>query len=164
MELRALGATDGLAYREVRLRALRDAPEAFGSTFAEESVHDEAFWIDLVGRTAEAMEAELLAIDRGDGTLAGTTFVRVSPEPPHDGYVGAMWVDADLRGGDWASALLDEAERFARRLGSEAMTLWVSQGNAPARRFYERQGYKSTGTAELQPSGIVAELWMKPLP
>lgn len=164
VEIRELGSNDGLAYRDVRLRALREAPTAFASTHAEESAHPEAFWEDLVARTADAMEATLFAVDRGDGSLAGTAFVRVAVEPPHGGYVGAMWVDADLRGAGWADALLESAERFARRLGSEEVTLWVSESNPPAWRFYARHGYRPTGATEPQSSGINAYMLTKPLP
>lgn len=163
MEIRELGPSDGLAYRDVRLRALREAPTAFASTFEEESGHPDAFWVDLVSRTAHAMEAAVLAVDRGDGNLAGTAFVRVSSEPPHDGYVGAMWVDEDLRGAGWADALLEAAERFAQRLGATAVELWVSGSNPLARRFYERNGYRPTGVQEPQSSGIIAHMLLKPL-
>jgi ribosomal protein S18 acetylase RimI-like enzyme len=164
MEIREVGAAEGLAYREIRLRALRAAPTAFASTFDEESAHPDDFWQDLVARTAGAMEAAILAVDRGDGTFAGTAFVRVSAEPPHDGYVGAMWVDEDLRGAGWADALLDEAERFSQRLGSAAVELWVSGSNPLAQRFYERNGYRPTGVEEPQSSGIIAHMLLKPLP
>jgi GNAT superfamily N-acetyltransferase len=163
MEIRQLTAEDGLAYRNVRLRALREAPAAFASTHAEEAAHPEAFWRDLLVRTAAAMEATIFAVDRGDGALAGTTFVRVAPEPPHDAYVGAMWVDEDLRGAGWADRLLESAEDFARRLGSATLELWVSETNPPARRFYERHGYRPTGVTEPQPSGVIAHMLTKPL-
>lgn len=163
MEIRELGPDDGLAYREVRLRALREAPTAFASTFEEESAQPDEFWQNLVSMTAESMESVLFAVDRGAGTLAGTAFVRVSPSAPHDAYVGGMWVDEDLRGGGWADALLESAERFSRRLGSQAIELWVSGSNPLAQRFYERNGYRPTGVREPQASGIVAHMLVKPL-
>lgn len=163
MEVRALRADEGLAYRDVRLRALKLAREAFGSTYAEESVLDDQFWREQMVRTAGAMEAELFAVDRGDGSLAGTAFVRVSPDPPHDGYVGAMWVDEDLRGGGWADALLDAAEHFARTLGAPAVGLWVEAANARARRFYERRGYAATGITEPDGRGGTTYLLRKEL-
>jgi ribosomal protein S18 acetylase RimI-like enzyme len=148
MEIRELREDDGLAYRDVRLRALRLAPEAFGATYEEEAAQTDAFWIDLVARTARSMESAVFALDRGDGTLAGTAYVRVLPDPPHDGSVGAMWLDEDLRGSGWAEALLGAAEKFARALGAGAVTLWVAGGNERARRFYARTGYISTGIEE----------------
>ena len=169
MQLRQLRSDEGLAYRDVRLRSLREAPAAFAATIDEESAQSEAFWLDLVARTSEAMEVTMFTIERPDGTLAATTFVRVSREPPHDAYIGAMWVDSDLRGPrsgaeeSWADALLGAAEQFARRLGSQSVTLWVSESNPAAQRFYERNGYRPTGQSEPQPSGITAQLLLKPL-
>lgn len=164
MEIRELGSADGLAYRDVRLRALREAPTAFASTFEEESTQSDEFWQDLASGTAAAMEAAIFAVDRGDGALAGSAFVRVSAQPPHDGYVGAMWIDQDLRGAGWADALLEAAERFSQRLGSQAIELWVSGSNPLALRFYERNGYRLTGVTEPQISGIVAHMMIKQLP
>ena len=163
MELRELRADEGLAYREIRLRALREAPDAFASTFEEESVQPESFWRELIAQTAEAMEAALIAVDRGDGSLGGTTFVRLSSDPPHDGYVGGMWLDQDLRGQGWGDALLEAGERFAQRLGSRNLELWVSASNPSALRFYERNGYRLTRIEEPQPSGIVARMMLKSL-
>ena len=176
MQLRQLRPDEGLAYRDVRLRSLQQAPEAFVSTYDEEAAQPDAFWLDLVARTADAMEAAMFTIERPDGSpgapgapnnLAATTFVRVSPDPPHDAYIGAMWLDPDLRGPlaapevSWADQLLAAAERFARTLGSQAITLWVAEANPAAHRFYERNGYRPTGQSEPQPSGITAHLLHK---
>lgn len=169
MQLRQLRSDEGLAYRDLRLRSLREAPEAFASTFDEESTEPDQHWLDLVARTAAAMEAAIFTIERPDGSHAATTFVRVSPTPPHDAYIGAMWLDPDLRGprGDgeanWADALLGAAEHFARTLGSQNITLWVSESNPTAQRFYARNGYRPTGLTEPQTSGITAHHLLKPL-
>ena len=170
MHLRQLRPDEGLAYRDVRLRSLREAPEAFASTFEEESTQPDAFWLDLVDRTAEAMGSAILTVERDDGTLAATTYVRVAPDPPHDAYIGAMWLDADLRGPretpdgpGWADQLLAAAEHFARTLGSQSIELWVSESNPRAQRFYQRNGYRPTGLTEPQPSGITAHHLVKPL-
>jgi GNAT superfamily N-acetyltransferase len=163
MQIRQLRADEGLAYRDIRLRALREAPHAFAATLEEEAAQPASFWLDLIARTAEAMEAALFVAERDDRTLGGTAFVRVSPEPPHGGYVGAMWVDEDLRGSGAADALLEAAERFALALGSSEVTLWVSDANPIARRFYERNGYVATSVAERQTSGITALMMLKPI-
>ncbi len=163
MEIRRIRADEADAYREVRLRALHLAPEAFGSTYAEELAYPGALWAERAARSADAMEEALFVVDRGDGALAGTVFVRVAPEPPHDTYVGAMWVDDDLRGGGWAGGLLDAAEAFARALGSSAVELWVEGANARARAFYARRGYAPTGADEPSRNGGTTLLLRKEL-
>lgn len=167
MQLRQLRSDEGLAYRDVRLRSLREAPEAFASTYDEEAAEPDEHWVDLVAHTADAMEAAMFTVERPDGSHAATTFVRVSSTPPHDAYIGAMWLDPDLRGplpapeASWADQLLAAAEHFARTLGSQAITLWVAESNPAAHRFYERNGYRPTGQSEPQPSGITARLLHK---
>jgi hypothetical protein len=43
------------------------------------------------------------------------------------------------------------------------VTLWVSDANPIARRFYERNGYVATSVAERQTSGITALMMLKPI-
>ena len=44
MSLRALGEDDWATYRQMRLAALKESPDAFVSTYAEEELLDEDFW------------------------------------------------------------------------------------------------------------------------
>jgi len=163
VEIRALRAEEGLAYREVRLRALRLAPQAFATSYAEEAAQPDAFWIERAERAAEAMGVASFVLDRGNGTLAGTAFVRVNEDPPHDAFIGAMWVDEDLRGAGWADALLDAAERHAMRYGATAAELWVEADNARAQRVYLRHGYAPTGIEQPAPQGGTVRLMRKEL-
>jgi hypothetical protein len=50
IEIRPLGSADTAAYRDLRLAALRDSPEAFGSTFERESVQPLAWFRDRLGK------------------------------------------------------------------------------------------------------------------
>ena len=98
------------AYREVRLRALRLAPYAFGTTFAEASSRDDDAWRANTVRLC-GPEVAGFVLDRGDGTLGG--LVSVTIEDPAAAEVNQMWLDEDLRGGAWGAALLGECEAFA---------------------------------------------------
>lgn len=145
VELRRIRPSDGDAYREVRLRALQLAPDAYEVTFEESLQLSDKEWQLLAEQGAEAMECAIFVLDRGDGALGGTVFVRVNEQSPYDAFVGAMWVDEDLRGGSLASQLLDAAERFASVCGSTMCELWVEEDNVSGRRLYEGHGYAETG-------------------
>ena len=76
----------------------------------------------------------------------------------HDDELEQIFVVAGARGGGVARALLDDAER---RLGEchEVAWLAVAAGNARARRFYERQGWRDAGAIDYAaeiPGGSIA--------
>jgi ribosomal protein S18 acetylase RimI-like enzyme len=57
-----------------------------------------------------------------------------------DFYLQAIAVDKELRGDGLGSILMDSLEERARASGSARLSLDVSAGNDPARRFYQRRG------------------------
>ena len=70
-----------------------------------------------------------------------------------------MWVDQDIRGAPWgglgrADRLLEAAEEFARRHGSERCTLCGLNANRVALRLYERNGYERVGIGTPVRSGL----------
>lgn len=71
---------------------------------------------------------------------------RVQVEPPADSYyIAELDVDPRLRGQGIGGALLDFAEDEARRGGYGRMSLSTTTNN-PARRLYERHGYRVVET------------------
>jgi ribosomal protein S18 acetylase RimI-like enzyme len=148
MHVRRILADEGAAYREVRLRALRLAPDAFGTTFESASARSDAEWDAFARRSAESETFALFVLDRGDDSLAGLAAISMEEGVPEEGTVFQMWVDEDLRGSAWASALLAAAEQHGQSLGARSVTLSVEDDNPRARRFYERAGYSPTGATE----------------
>jgi len=62
-------------------------------------------------------------------------------EEDHSYYICGMAVDEGHRGRGIGTMLLNEAERIARDLGFEKLSLIVFEQNVNARRLYERFGY-----------------------
>jgi ribosomal protein S18 acetylase RimI-like enzyme len=73
-----------------------------------------------------------------DGVVAG--FVMVV-----DDEVEQVYVSAPFRGTGVADLLIDEAERQVRAKGHSKAWLAVVAGNARARAFYERRGWRDEG-------------------
>lgn len=95
----------------------------------------EEFHRRAVDRVADTTVAE---VEGGEGDLAG--FVMVVGDEVEQVYVAAAH-----RGSGVASALLDEAVRQVAAGGHAVAWLAVVEGNARARRFYERSGWRDAG-------------------
>jgi GNAT superfamily N-acetyltransferase len=62
-------------------------------------------------------------------------------------------VDPDRQGGGIGRALMVSALASLATLGAARAVLWVLAGNAPARRFYERGGWRGDGAERTAPIG-----------
>lgn len=66
-----------------------------------------------------------------------------------DAFVDELFVRPEHRGRGLGALALETAERAARRLGVRAVHLEVDQDNDPARRLYERAGFRLRGRYQL---------------
>ncbi len=124
----------------MRLRALADAPDAFGTTHVEALARPEEWWTDWAERSAtSATQAMFLAWD-------GAEAVGIAGIFHHDDVwqVISMWVEPDWRGCGVGRGLLDAAVGFAEG----EVRLSVTDGNDDARRLYERYGFVDIGQSE----------------
>jgi ribosomal protein S18 acetylase RimI-like enzyme len=121
--------------RTVRLAALADAPDMFGSTLAREQAFDEDEW-----RRRAARPATFVAT-RG-GVDVGTAGAY---EIEGVWWVMGMWIAPDARGSGVVEALLDACESVARDAGAARMTLGVMADNPRGCAAYLRLGYGFTG-------------------
>jgi ribosomal protein S18 acetylase RimI-like enzyme len=129
--------------RCVRLAALADAPGAFGSTIERELAFDEAEWRRRAARTPTFIAW------RGDEPV-GLAAVVARPEgdwagPGREWELVSMWVSPDARGGGSADLLVSAVAEVVKAESGEQLTLWVADGNARARAFYVRAGFRPTG-------------------
>jgi hypothetical protein len=92
MEARQAQAADWEALRQLRLRALADAPDAFASTLeAEVAFPDEVWW-----QRAQGGPASATFIAREGGVDVGLVRVFAEPEVPGRMHLVSMWVDPGL--------------------------------------------------------------------
>jgi ribosomal protein S18 acetylase RimI-like enzyme len=66
-------------------------------------------------------------------------------------HVTFLWIDESVRGQDWGTRLMDQAEAYARERGCHSATL--DTHSFQARPFYEARGYEVFGTLEDYPKG-----------
>ena len=139
--IRALAADEWPLLRDLRLRALRDAPDAFGPTFEENAERPEAWWREGARRFADSEAADLLIAER-DGQAVGLVSA-VGREG--EGGVGAMWVDPEARRAGVAGRLLARACEVLAGRGCTRITLKVTRTNDRAIALYASFGFVPTG-------------------
>jgi GNAT superfamily N-acetyltransferase len=145
VEVRRLHSDDWRLYRTIRVRALLDAPEAFGSTAAEAKRLGEEEW-----RRRLSTRAAFVALD---GTAPVGLVSGIEAEEAGDAELISMWVDPRWRRQGVASLLIDTVIDWATGQGFSGLRLWVADGNENAERLYARAGFKKTGQRQLMGHG-----------
>lgn len=137
VEVRPATVEDWAALREVRLRALADAPDAFGSTLAQVADRPEEEWRAALRRPWPLLLAHADGRPVAMGGLG-------APDGSPDVHVWGMWVAPEARGSGVGSRILADLLTRARATGRRVV-LDVTDGNDGARRLYERHGFAGTG-------------------
>lgn len=145
IEIRVATVADWQQVREVRLRALRDEPDAFGSTYAGELTLDDASW-----QARASSGRQFLAVD-GARVVGAATGWGEQDAPAAQRWLVGMWVDTEYRGLGLAGRLVDAVAGWARADGARILRLEVALGNAAARAAYLRRGFRATGEIVAMP-------------
>ncbi len=134
MDIRGLGPEDWRVARDLRLRALAQAPWAFGSTLAGAEEKGPADWQDWVtrGGTGATFVASWNAEACG--------LIRVGPEGADAGLT-SLWVAEAARRHGLAQALVQATLRWARGQGYGRVVLDVRRQNSAAIALYRRMGF-----------------------
>jgi ribosomal protein S18 acetylase RimI-like enzyme len=140
--LARLTAADAPAYRELRLEALRDHPEAFAASFEDEAARPPDWF------AARLAAGAVWAGWQGDEPRpAGTAglFVGEGAKTRHKGVLWGMYVRPGARGTGLAAALVEQVLDHARGVVEE-VRLSVVSTNVAAIRFYTRLGFTPFAT------------------
>ncbi|MGB3257013.1 MAG: GNAT family N-acetyltransferase [Ornithinimicrobium sp.] len=145
ISVRRLAEEDWDEYRQTRLRALKESPEAFVASAAEENDYPEERWRDRMRRS------QRLLAERA-GQAMGV--VSVGSENTADDAVGelfGLWVSPDARGTGVARRLLEAAARAARESEMKHLVYWVGTDNGRAVAFASSFGFRPTDNRRPMP-------------
>lgn len=146
MEVRILTEADAEAFWNIRLRALRDDPESFGSTFEEFLERGIAGVAQgLRKRTSGPDDATFGAFDRTIVGIAG--FMREQEtKRHHKAVIWGMYVPREARGRGIGKALLQAAIAYAKTLPDlEKINLSVVLTSKEARQLFISLGFEPYG-------------------
>jgi GNAT superfamily N-acetyltransferase len=144
---------DWASFRELRLRSLRDSPEAFGSTYGDESSQTERAWRDWTAGRWRGGSAVVFAGHIDEGPPVGTATGAEYDAESGVAHLYAMWVAPDARGAGVGRALLEAVAGWARGRRCDHLVLSVTESNETARRFYEACGFADAGQREVLREG-----------
>jgi len=131
--------------KAIRLKSLRDSPDAFASSFEIESQFDEAEW----RRRLEKTDRQTFVAFSAQGTPIG-----MAVGAPYGDQIGlfAMWVDAHHRNKGVGSGLVNTVIQWSRKMNYSNLFLDVSDNNPQAIKLYESKGFIKTGVKDHLPS------------
>jgi RimJ/RimL family protein N-acetyltransferase len=139
IKIRRLTPSEGAAYREIRLEALRLDPEAFGSTFEAESVRPPEHFPERVA------QCPVFGAFR-DGEIVGMAgfLGREGAKDAHKGYLWGMYVQPGARNAGVGRRLAEAVIDYARQ-HVEILQLNVVSENEAARQLYASLGFVEYG-------------------
>lgn len=149
MDIRRLIDVDAIAYWELRLEALQNSPEAFGTSY-EEALQRENPIERVKGNfkvngnyTFGAFEEDKLI---GMATLAQESSLKMK----HRANIFAMYVSSKGRRKGVGKALMERAINQARETNEiEKINLSVVSNNESAKNLYLQLGFKVFGVEEM---------------
>jgi ribosomal protein S18 acetylase RimI-like enzyme len=145
--VRAFRPHEWRVYRDLRLRALADSPDAFGGTLAEGIDRPDTEWSNRLASGADTrwnfpVVAELA------GEAIGLAWGRIEPSEPEAAHLYQMWVDPRFRRLGAGQMLLNEIIAWATAANAHYLDLGVLCGDSAARRLYSQAGFKAVGEPE----------------
>lgn len=137
----SIGPDDWRTWRFLRLRALLDAPHAFGTTYSQASGPNdhETYWRGYFTTPGCNLLASI------DHTKIG--LARVShPEAGTDAHLTSLWVAPEARGSGVGQLLVESCWDWLQTSNPGCpLRLSVRRNNLAAQRLYDRLGFTLIG-------------------
>ncbi len=152
MIVRALRPDEWELARDLRLRALELAPEAFRSSLERERAFEEQDWR---GRLEPGTRPSITLVAGEQGRACGFVGGIADESDPDTAWLVGMWVEPEHRRRGAGQALTAGVVEWARGVGARRLLLGVAEGNVAAERLYRRLGFRPTGRSERRREDLV---------
>lgn len=147
MKIRELEVGDANKYQALRLRALKEHPTAFSSSYEQQRDRPASFFAERLRRSFDSPDAFILGCFVAE-RLVGTVglFREESAKVEHRAWIVGMHVAAEHQGKGYGRALLVAALDRAREIPRlELVQLGVESKNEAAMSLYASLGFKTYG-------------------
>src|SRR4051812_3887947 len=129
--------------RELRLRALADAPRELGRSLGEEAAFPSSYWRAIAEDAQVGDRRVCVVADDGErlvGMVGGDWEVQSGRV-----HLVALWVEPSSRGMGVGKALVAEVLAWARQRQAQRVELWVVDDAPAAAALYASCGFVETG-------------------
>lgn len=145
VRIRRIRPEDGLVLRDLRLRSIADAPDAFGQPLAEARRRPEKEWHRSARQSSHGDNRAWLIAETDDRTVG---LVQGRRRRPGTLLLFSMWVDPAARRLGVGRLLIERLEDWARGWDATETVLWVVGANASAIEFYRELGFTPIGAGQ----------------
>ena len=158
--IRSFAAHEWGTYKDLRLGALADSPDAFGGTLDQEKDRSDSEWSNrLASGVASRLDLPLVA-EVGREPI-GLAWGRIEISSLDVAHLYQMWVAPSYRRLGVGRMLLEAVIAWAKAANACYLALGVTCGDSPAMRLYVRAGFQPLGDPEpLRPG---SELLAQPM-
>jgi GNAT superfamily N-acetyltransferase len=154
-KIRALAEHEWAIYKCLRLAALAESPDAFGSAFAKAVQRSDAEWVHrLASGVGSTWDFPIVA--EIDSRPIGLAWGRIKVSNPAMTNLYQVWVHPNYRRLGAGQMLLEAVTTWAIGKKVHLLELGVTCGDTPAMRLYTRAGFEPVG--QPQPIRPGAEL------
>ena len=137
-------------YKSLRIRALTDAPYAFGGT-RDEAINKPIGWYKKETLRWSKSEKSTIFIAFSDEIaigLVGAFFENKTGRA----FICSMWVDPEFRKSGVGNSIVKKSSYWLSDRGGSSIFAWVAESNKSAIRFYKSLGFVATNEKETLPS------------
>lgn len=151
IEVERIQPHQGELLRELRLRALKDAPDAFLDNYDNASKQPLEYWQASAKKHAASPQA-VNFFGFLNGELAGMVGAYITDDELGIANLCAMWVAPEARHQGVGKALVNRVIYWAKQVHASRLRLWVNRENLSAARFYRSCGFNDTGNTAVFPA------------
>ncbi len=137
-------ADEGALLRDLRLRALAEAPRAFFTTLDADAAEPPERWERLAAASEEGATDVVWVVVRDDRWVA-MAGGGLDAGRPGSAILWGMWVEPTARRCGLGARLVGAVAAWARALGASRLELAVSEDSDAAAALYRALGFAPTG-------------------
>ena len=138
--IRRLQVGEDDLFKQLRLKALQDAPDAFPSTYEAALRRSAESWREQVESTAQGLDRATFIVF-SDNVPIGMAALYREQDKVDVGELLQVWVSPEYRGTKVIWDLMDEIFKWGRENRFQRIIAGVTKGNDRAVKFYTNYGF-----------------------